>query len=72
MLSSSSHGKEIIMFNSQIRYHFHSEQSCFSTCFVCVGGCVDRIYHIELEIKDTTYTGRSASYLDLHLGIDMK
>jgi hypothetical protein len=31
---------------------------------------VDRIYPIELEIKDTTYTDRSASYLDLHLGID--
>ena len=29
---------------------------------------VDRIYHIELEIKDTT--DRSTSYLDLHLGID--
>jgi hypothetical protein len=31
---------------------------------------VDRIYPIELEIKDTTYTDRSASYLDLHLKID--
>jgi hypothetical protein len=31
---------------------------------------VDRIYPIELEIKDTTYTDRSASYLDLHLEID--
>jgi hypothetical protein len=31
---------------------------------------VDRIYPIELEIKDTTNTGRSASYLDLHLEID--
>ena len=32
----------------------------------------DRIYpiYIELEIKDTTYTDRSASYLDLHLEID--
>jgi hypothetical protein len=30
---------------------------------------VDRIYHIELEIKDTTYTDRYASYLDLHLEI---
>jgi hypothetical protein len=28
---------------------------------------VDRIYPIELEIKDTTDTDRSASYLDLHL-----
>jgi len=29
-----------------------------------------RIYSIELEIKDKTYTDRSASYLDLHLEID--
>ena len=31
---------------------------------------VDRIYPIELEIKDTTYTDRSASYLELHDEID--
>ena len=30
------------------------------------GNLVDRIYSIEFEIKDTTYTDRSASYLDLH------
>jgi hypothetical protein len=29
----------------------------------------DRIYPVDLEIKDTTYTSRSASYLDLHLEI---
>ena len=34
------------------------------------GDYVDRIYPIELEIKDTTDTARSASYLDLHLEID--
>jgi hypothetical protein len=34
------------------------------------GDFVDRIYHIELEIKDTTDTDRSALYLDLHLEID--
>jgi hypothetical protein len=34
------------------------------------GEFVDRIYPIELEIKDTTDTDRSASYLDLHLEID--
>jgi len=33
------------------------------------GNFVDRIYPIELEIKDTTDTDRSASYLDLHLEI---
>ena len=34
------------------------------------GDFVDRIYPIELEIKDTTDIDRSASYLDLHLEID--
>ena len=33
-------------------------------------GFVDRIYPIELEIKDTTDTHRSASYLDIHIEID--
>jgi hypothetical protein len=31
------------------------------------GDFVDRIYPIELDIKDTTDTDRCASYLDLHL-----
>jgi hypothetical protein len=34
------------------------------------GNFVDPIYPIELEIKDTTDTDRSASYIDLHLEID--
>ena len=34
------------------------------------GDFVDRVYPIELEIRDTTDTDRSASYLDLHLDID--
>jgi hypothetical protein len=34
------------------------------------GDFVDRIYPIELEIKDTTHTYTSASYLDLHLELD--
>jgi hypothetical protein len=34
------------------------------------GDFADHIYTIELEIKDTTDTDRSASYLDLHLAID--
>jgi hypothetical protein len=34
------------------------------------GSYVDRIYPIELEIKDITDTDRSASYIDLHLDID--
>ena len=31
---------------------------------------VERIYHFELEIKDTTDTVKYVSYLDLHLEID--
>ena len=34
------------------------------------GDFVDRTYPIELEINDTTYTDRSATYLDLHLEIE--
>jgi hypothetical protein len=34
------------------------------------GDFVDHIYPIELEIKDTTDTDRSDSFLDLHLEID--
>ena len=34
------------------------------------GDFVDRIYPIELKIKDTTDTDRYASYLDLHLEIN--
>ena len=34
------------------------------------GDFIDRVYPIELDIKDTTYTDRSASYLDLNLEID--
>jgi hypothetical protein len=34
------------------------------------GDYVDRIYHIQLEIKHTIYPDRSASYLDLHLAFD--
>ena len=34
------------------------------------GDFVDRIYPIEFEIKNTTDTDRSASYIDLHFEID--
>ena len=33
---------------------------------------IDRIYPIELEIKDTTETERFTSYFDLHIEIDNK
>jgi len=35
-----------------------------------IGDSVGRNYPIELEIKDTTDTDRSVSYLDIHLEID--
>ena len=35
-----------------------------------VGDFVEHIYPIQFEIKDTTDTDRSASYLDLHLEIE--
>jgi len=47
-----------LLFN--LTFHFNSK----------FGGYVDHIYTIDLEIKDTTDTIRSASYLDLYLGID--
>ena len=34
------------------------------------GDFVDRIYLVEIEIKDISDTDRSASYLDLYLEID--
>jgi hypothetical protein len=34
------------------------------------GDFVYRIYPIELEIKDSTYTDRSASYRDTHIEFD--
>ena len=34
------------------------------------GDFIDRIYPIELEIKESTDKDRSASYLDLHLEIN--
>jgi hypothetical protein len=36
------------------------------------GDCVDRIYPTDLEIKDTTDTAKSASYLDMHIEIHVK
>jgi hypothetical protein len=35
-----------------------------------LGDFVDRIYPIELEIKDNTDTDMSASCIDLHIEID--
>jgi hypothetical protein len=37
-----------------------------------LGDFVDRIYLIELEIKDTTDTARTVSYIDLHLDLTVR
>jgi hypothetical protein len=51
--------------------HVYSDQLCPREAeFKFNNNFVDRIYPIELEIKDTT--DRSTSYLDLHLGISDK
>ena len=36
------------------------------------GGCVDCIYHFDLEMKDTIDASWSTSYLGLHLEFDSK
>jgi hypothetical protein len=51
-------------------FTFHCIDDVLSLNNSRFGDFVDRIYPIELEIKDTTDTDRSASYLDLHLEID--
>jgi hypothetical protein len=53
-------------FNFTFRY----TEDIFSLNNSCLGHFVDRIYPIDLEIKVTTDTNRSASYLDLHLEMD--
>jgi hypothetical protein len=53
-------------FNFMFRY-IDDVLSLYNSRF---GDFVDGIYLIELEIKDTTDTDRSASYLDLHLDVD--
>ena len=58
--------KLAISFNSTFRY-IDDVLSLNNSKF---GDYVERIYLIELEIKDNTDTVKSASYLDLHLEID--
>ena len=55
--------KPVRSFNFTFRYI----DDVFSLNNYSFGDFVDRIYPIELEIKDTTDTDRSAPYLDLHL-----
>ena len=53
-----------------INFIFRYLDEVLSLNYSKFGDFVDRIYPIELEIKDTTDTTRSPSYLDLHLEID--
>jgi hypothetical protein len=53
-----------------LKFIFRFIDDVLSLSYSRLGDFVDRIYPIELEIKDTTYTDRCASYLDLHLEID--
>jgi hypothetical protein len=58
--------KVALSFNFTFRYI----DDVFSLHNSRFGDFFDRIYPIELEVKDTTITDRSASYLDLYLEID--
>ena len=58
--------KLAISFNST----FHYIDDVISLNNSKFGDYVELIYPIELEIKDTTDTVKSASYLDLHLESD--
>ena len=53
-----------------INFTFHYIDDVLSLNNSRFGDFVDRIYPIVLEIKDTTDTAMSASYLHLHLEID--
>ena len=53
------------------KFTFHYIDDVFSLNNSRFVDFVDRIYLIELEIKDTTDTDRSASYLDLYLNLEI-
>jgi hypothetical protein len=56
--------------SQSFNFTFHYTEDVLSLNNSKVVDFVDYIYPTELEIKDTTGTARSASYLDLHLEID--
>ena len=58
--------------NRSFNFKFHYIDDVRSLNNSRFGVFVDRLYPFELQINDTTYTDRSASYLDLHLNIDNK
>ena len=51
-------------------FTFRYIDGVFSLIYSKFGAYVARIYPIELEIKDTTDTVKSASYLAVHVEID--
>ena len=65
MLLKKNEKKLVRSFNFTFRY-IYDVLSLYNSRF---GDFVDRIYPIELEIRDATDTDRSASYLDIHLEI---
>jgi hypothetical protein len=64
------HGGDRNLFEVMISTLPKGTRGSVATLLARFGDFVDRIYPIELEIKDTTDTDRSASYLDLLLEID--
>ena len=61
-------GKKITNLCINLRYRYIEDVLSLNNSRF--GDFVDRIYPIELEIKDITDTDRLASCLDLHLEID--
>jgi hypothetical protein len=55
---------------SILEFHVRYIDAVLSLNHSRFGDFVDRMYPIELEIKDTTDTDNSASYLDMHSEVD--
>ena len=53
-----------------LNFSLHYTDDVISLYNSMFGDFIDRIYPIELVIKDTSYTDRPASCLDLHIEID--
>ena len=53
-------------------FTFHYTNDVLSLTNSEFGVYVDGIYPTELDIKDTTYAIRSASYLDIHLNLTVR
>ena len=43
-----------------------------TNCAPLLADLLSNLYLIEIEIKDTTYIAMSASYINIHLGIDIE